>query len=192
MLLAPETTARPAMTAAEFDAWVALPENQDHLYEWIAGEIFDVPSNPFASEIAALISFFIRLFMLQNQISSHVTGADGGYWVNGERYAPDVAYISAARQPQLATSGYNPNPPELAVEVISDPENSREQDALRRKIANYLVAGVLLWVVNPFARYVEVYAPGQPVKVLTGDDVLDGGGVLPGFALPIGELWPTE
>src|SRR6266849_3602401 len=106
--------------------------------------------------------------------------------VSGERYAPDVAYISFARQPELAKKGYNPNPPELAVEVVSpnDPERN-----LRIKVANYLAAGTLVWLVRPDEKQIEVYAPGQPVKVLGVKDILDGGSVLPGFSLKVGEVF---
>jgi hypothetical protein len=34
-----------------------------------------------------------------------------------------------------------------------------------------------------------VYAPGQPVKTFGIDDTLDGGDVLPGFALAVREIF---
>ncbi len=80
--------------------------------------------------------------------------------VSGERYAPDVAYISKKRQPELARVGYNPNPPELAVEV-DFPSIYKSQEDLRIKVANYIAAGTLVWVVRPDTKMVEVYAPGQ-------------------------------
>lgn len=188
MIADPEVKQR--FTAAEFDEWVELPENYDHLFEFIGGEIVEVPSNAFVSEIASLISFFIRLFPVNNNLKGHVTGEAGGYMINGERYAPDVAYISYERQRELAHKGYNPNPPELAVEIISDPESIKEQEALRRKLANYLAVGVLLWVVNPFDRFVEVYQPGKPMQLLDDKGVLDGGEVLPGFTLAVADILP--
>jgi len=48
----------------------------------------------------------------------------GGYMVSGERYAPDVAYIAKSRQEKLAERGYNPLPPDLAVEVLSPSSRS--------------------------------------------------------------------
>lgn len=172
------------MTAEEFDQYAALPENVERVLEYIGGEIYDVPSNAFASFIAGLILTFINNFIRERGIAGYVTGEAGGYMVAGERYAPDVAFISAARQPELAKEGYNPNPPELAVEVEFPvtPESGRK---LLRKMANYLSVGTLLWVVYPETKTVEVYAPGQPVRVLDVNGTLDGGDVLPGFTLAV-------
>ena len=43
------------LTVEEFDRWVDLPENADRLFEYIGGEIVEVPSNPYVSEVAGLI-----------------------------------------------------------------------------------------------------------------------------------------
>lgn len=178
-------------TVADFDEFVELPENADKLYEYIGGEVVEVPSNAYASKISATILFFIMLFVRENQIGGHVTGEAGGYFVSGERYAPDVAFISSIKQPELAKRGYNPNPPDLAVEV-DFPSSETSRDTLRIKIGNYLAAGVVVWVVNVEQKLVEIYAPGQPVKVIGVDGTLDGGDVLPGFTLAVKDIFPEE
>lgn len=173
-------------TIDEFEQIIERPENADRLFEFIGGEIVEVPSNPFSSAIASLISFYIRLFLRQNHIEGHVTGEAGGYQVSGERYAPDVAYLSKTLQPELVQQGYNPAPPQLAVEVVSPTDNPRK---LQIKIANYLAAGTLLWVVYPEDRTIEVYRPGKPVEVVDEDGTLSGEGVLPGFTLPVRDIF---
>ncbi len=177
---------RTKLTVEEFDRLADLPENADLLLEYIGGEVFEVPSNPYVSEIAAIIMFYIQLHVRERGIKGHVTGEAGGYKVSGERYAPDAAYISAARQPELAHSGYNPNPPELAVEVVSP--NDKEEN-LTIKVANYLAAKTLVWLVRAEEKQVEVYAHGKPVKVLGINDTLDGGDVLSDFKLPISKIF---
>ncbi len=173
----------PVMSVEDFDEWTLLPENEDKLLEWIAGEVYEVPSNPFASYIAMRILRPLGNFVDENKLG-YVTGEQGGYMVSGERYAPDVAYISFARQPELALSGYNPNPPDFAVEV-DFPSTLASARKLRSKIAAYMAAGTLLWVVYPENKDVEVYTPGQPMKRVGLNGVLDGGAVLPGFTLPV-------
>ena len=59
---------------------------------------------------------------------------------------PMSRFISAIKQPELAKHGYNPNPPDLAVEV-DFPSTDVSRDKLRVKIANYLAAGTVVWVV---------------------------------------------
>jgi len=170
------------MRVNEFDEWVLLPQNADNLFEYIGGEIVKVPSNPYSSSIASEISFHIKLYLREQKIEGHVTGEQGGYMVSGERYAPDVAYLSKAKQEPLVRTGYNPNPPDLAVEVVSPSDTERK---LTVKTANYLAAGTVVWIVRPDEKLVEVFAPGQAVKILQADDTLDGGAVLPGFELAL-------
>ena len=177
------------LTVEEFDRFAALPENADKLFEYIGGEVVEVPSNPYVSEIAYNIGFAIKLYLRERGIAGHVTGEAGGYMVSGERYAPDVAFISKARQAELATQDYNPNPPELAVEV-DFPSTYQSQKDLRTKVVNYLAAGTVVWVVLPETKEVEVYVPGQPRKLVSVDGTLDGGDLLPGFTLPVKEIFP--
>lgn len=40
------------------EAFVVRPENSEKRFEYIGGEIVEVPSNPFVSEIAGMILFF--------------------------------------------------------------------------------------------------------------------------------------
>jgi Uma2 family endonuclease len=178
-------------TAEDFDQFAELPENDDKLLEFIGGEIVEVPSNAYASSISSRISYFFTAHIIQNNIPGHVTGEAGGFMVSGERYAPDVAFISALKQPELAKRGYNPVPPDLAVEV-DFPSTGESRDNLRIKIANYLAAGTVVWVFVIEPKQVEVYVPGQPVKILGVSDTLDGGDVLPGFKLAVKEIFPEE
>jgi Uma2 family endonuclease len=178
-------------TVEDFDQFVELPENDDRLLEYIGGEIVEVPSNAYASKISSKISYFITAFTIQNNIDGHITGEAGGYMVSGERYAPDVAYTSALKQPELDKRGYNRIPPDLAVEV-DFPSTTKSQYDLRIKIANYLAAGTVVWLFVPEVKHVEVYVPGQPVKIVGIDGTLDGGDVLPGFILAVKDIFPDE
>lgn len=175
------------MTVEEFDRFVDLPENADRLFEFIGGEIIEVPSNTYASHIASRINRRLGNFVEERDLG-YITGEAGGYMVSGERYAPDVAFLAKGKP--LSQHGYNPVAPDLAVEV-DFPSTYESQKTLRTKVVNYLAAGTVVWVVLPEAQEVEVYVPGQPEKTLTLEDVLDGGAVLPGFRLPVKEIFPS-
>jgi Uma2 family endonuclease len=172
-------------TPEAFDEFTALPENKDRLFELIGGKIVEVVSNNYASMIGMLIGAVLTVFVRQRDLG-WVTGADGGYWIAGERYIPDVAFISKARQPSPSREAYNPNPPDLVVEVLS-PTN--DPDDIRIKIVNYLRAGVTVWLVNPDKQQIEVYTPDQSPKILMIGDTLDGGTLLPGFTLALKEIF---
>jgi Uma2 family endonuclease len=175
------------MTAEAFDAFAELPENADKILEFIGGEVVEVPSNPFSSHISVKYTLRIGLFNEEHDLG-YVTGEAGGYRVFGERYAPDVGFISKEKQPELAHRGYTPNPPDLAVEV-DYPSTYESQRNLRIKTANYLAVGTVVWLVYPETKTVEVYAPGEAVKIFDINGTLDGGSVLPGFKLALKDIF---
>jgi len=78
--------------------------------------------------------------------------------------------------------------PNLVAEVIAPTDNI---DILNRKIDQYLADGVrLIWAIDPQRRKAIIYAPNreQPLH-LTGDELLDGGDVIPGFQVPLSKLF---
>ena len=175
------------LTVTEFDAFVQLPSNEDKLFEYIGGEIVEVPSNPYSSKIAFEIGRLIANFVADHNLG-HITGEAGGYEVSGERYAPDVAFVSYETQKELDISGYNSIAPDLAVEVISSGSKS-ELHRLRIKIGNYLAAGTIVWVINTEDKKIEIHESNQPVVVLNEDDTLTAKGVLDGFSLSIKQIF---
>ncbi|MBZ0301480.1 MAG: Uma2 family endonuclease [Anaerolineae bacterium] len=179
---------RPIATVEEFEAYLQRPELGDESYEFIDGEIIEVVSNNYASRIAAKILIKIGMWIEANDLGD-VTGADGGYRIAGDRYVPDVAFISRQRQPEPFQGVWNPLAPDLAVEVVSDESSPKELDRLMVKISNYVAAGTTLWAVFPQAIIVRVHAPGQPVQTFGIDAVLAGGDLLPGFQLPVRDIF---
>ena len=101
---------------------------------------------------------------------------------------PDLAFVRADRlQPEAERWRIAPFAPDLAVEVMS--LNDSYEDVVE-KIELYRRAGVpLLWLVQPRRRAVEVFALSQPPRLLHETDTLDGGDVIPGFRLPVADLF---
>jgi hypothetical protein len=62
--------------------------------------------------------------------------------VAGERYLPDVAFISKARQPEPSHDTYNPNAPDLAVDVVSP--TGQPRDIRIKVVQDTLDGGALL------------------------------------------------
>jgi Uma2 family endonuclease len=58
------------------------------------------------------------------------------------------------------------------------------------KVEQWLAAGArIVWVLNPRQRSVKVHREGQPVRILSIEDALDGEEVVPGFRYPIADLF---
>jgi len=106
------------------------------------------------------------------------------------RRRPDVAFVSTARWPldrALPETGDWEVVPDLAVEVISP--NDVFKDVLA-KVREYFHYGVqVVWVIAPEERQVYVYDAPTHVRILTGQDELPGGEVVPGFHMPLGLLF---
>jgi len=176
------------MTIEEFERFIYQPENHDRLFEFVDGQPIEKVSSPYHSSIAVNVMFQIQLFVRENNIESHITGAGGGYQIAGECYIPDVAYMPATKQPVLDKDGYNSTPPDLAVEVLSSNTNA-ELNKLRIKITNYLSVGTTVWVVKPDDRQIEVHQTGQPVTIYRKDDTLNAGDILPDFTMALSDVF---
>ncbi|RPJ02749.1 MAG: hypothetical protein EHM39_01180 [Chloroflexi bacterium] len=70
------------ITVEEFDRLVMKSENKERRLEYIGGEMVEVVSNNYVSEIAARILLRIGVYIETHQLG-RITGADGGYRVAG-------------------------------------------------------------------------------------------------------------
>jgi Uma2 family endonuclease len=179
--------AAPArLDAAAFDAIVAHPIHREHNLELIDGELIEkMVSSPTSSIIALRIGRLIGAYVDENRLGA-VTGADGGYWIGADRYIPDVAFISRAKLAADVREGYRTTAPDLAVEVISATDLRRDITA---KVANYLAAGTVVWLVDPDEQSVQVFEPGKPVTTFTRAMSLTGGAVMPGLAVDLAQVF---
>lgn len=177
------------LTVEAFDELVLQAEYADRDWEYIGKEMVEVSSNNMASAIAANALFLIKQYAKQSGNSGFVTGADGGYKIAGQRYIPDVAYVSRARQEKLTTEGYNSIVPDIAVEVISDPSNQREMDQLRIKTSGYMAEDVLLWIIHPVNLTVEVYRPGKAAEVVGLEGTVSADPVLPELQIAVRDIF---
>lgn len=102
---------------------------------------------------------------------------------------PDISFISWNQLPNRKIPK-KPIPdlhPDLAVEVLSRKNTKAEID---RKLHEYFRSGTrLAWVVDPRKRNVRVYTTPDQFRLLTEDQSLDGGDVLPGLSLPLREVF---
>jgi Uma2 family endonuclease len=160
----------------------------DTNYELIEGELFEVSPVKRGHGIAQLtIGSRILSFVKVHKLG--IVGTEVGFIFQRKPdtvLAPDVAFVSAER---LGPEGkyWSDVPPDLAVEIVSRSNTRAEID---RKVRIYLASGVrAVWVVRPAARAITIHRPGTPAQTLTENDTLDGGEILPGFALPLSDLF---
>lgn len=98
---------------------------------------------------------------------------------------PDLSYFSFDRLPTIPDD-YMEVPPELVVEVL---EKNETPPSVVERVRDFLDFGVpLIWLVDPEARIVTVYAGSMRGTEYDEADTLDGGTVLPGFSCLVADL----
>ena len=141
--------------------------------------------------INAKLTARLVLFVEDHNLGEVTTG-DAGVWIESDPdtvRAPDIAFFSPERMaPGVRIPGYSRTRPDLVVEIVSPNDKS---NAVYDKARMWLSHGVrLVWVVQPDSRTVEVHRSDVGVEVVSGDDNLDGGDVLPGFSCAVNEIFP--
>lgn len=102
--------------------------------------------------------------------------------------APDVAFVSRERVSEVGeVEGFWPGPPDLAVEVVSPNDLYTE---VEEKVGDWLEAGAgMVVVVNPRNKTVAVRRSVSEITILEEGDTLDGAEVVPGWSLPLSEVF---
>lgn len=175
-------------TATEQDV-IDLEARENRLCELVGGVLVEKAMGYIESILAVAISTFLREFVVPRNLG-HVSGSDGMMRLfPGLVRMPDVAFASWDCFPdgKLPREPIPDLAPDLAVEVISKSNTPAEMMKKRRE---YFEAGVrLVWMVDPEQRTVTVFSSQDESKALSESDVLDGGEVLPGFTLNVGQLF---
>jgi Uma2 family endonuclease len=175
-------------TATEQDL-LRLLDSENRTCELIDGVLVEKTMGYFESQLAMLLGYFIRVYLEQHDLGI-VLGADGTLRILADQIrVPDVAFLGWRHFPGRVLPA-EPVPaiaPDLAVEVLSAGNTKREME---RKLDDYFAAGVeLVWFIDPASRSAEVYESRNQRHQVSFDDSLSGGNVLPGFELPLKQLF---
>jgi Uma2 family endonuclease len=165
-----------------------LPDN-GYNYEIVDGELVMSPkNNPEHSDICAEISMRMRLFAKEQKLG-RVWESNVGFWMtNRNLRAPDVSFVSAARLNTVRPlRSFFQGAPDLAVEVLS-PSNTRFE--IDQRLRDFFESGTrLAWVIDPISESAEVCHSAIDRQMVGPGAILDGEDVLPGFQLPLAELF---
>ena len=177
----------PPGTATEQDV-IDIEARESRLCELVDGVLVEKTVGYYESYLAMRLGHFLIEFVEQRRLGI-VAGESGMMRLSaGLVRIPDVSFVSWNRLPgrRVPRVPIADLAPDLAVEVISPSNTAREME---RKLQDFLAAGVrLVWYVLPETQEVHVHATERH-DVLTIDQDLSGGDVLPGFALPLRQLF---
>ena len=170
----------PKMTLEEF------LESDLEGYEYIKGELIPVPPTSLEhGNITTNLFLPLGLYVRENDLGS-VYMPDTGFKVGERVLMPDIAFLTSARIPDDLSKA-SPVPPDLAIEVVSPTDVSRQ---IEEKVFAYLEAGTqLVWVLKPISKTVTIYRSETDITLLTRNDTLTGENVVEGFSCQVAELF---
>jgi Uma2 family endonuclease len=170
----------------------ARTPDEEPYFEILDGEKVELPlMSAYASVLASRLTNRVGAFA-QDNIGQAVCEVLFRFPSPKERNRrPDAALVCYERWPKTRRIPWSDNAwdvvPDLAIEVLSP--NDLAED-LFAKLSEYFQVGVrLVWVVSPLQQWIYVYESINKVRILTREDDLEGGEVLPGFRLPLAELF---
>jgi Uma2 family endonuclease len=186
MLATKERQVTQQYTVEEFERLYLSPEKNNHLFELIDGKVHEKIPTQQHGLIASNINLALALFARQHK--SGRPGVEVRHQSPEDKHnsrLPDVSF-TCTRTP-LVDQGSVIGMPDLAVEIKSPTDTIME---MRETAAYYLANGSrLVWLIYPNYRLIEVYRPDADVEILGEENSLTGGDLLPGFELPVREIF---
>jgi Uma2 family endonuclease len=184
--MATATSSLPAV----FDEW--LPSAEGVRREWVEGNWLERPSMGLE---AALISTRLMYFLF-----GHVMSIKAGYCMShecgykifphepGRVRFPDGSFIRSERlEAGKIPRGHTQIVPDLIFEVVSPNDHAED---VEERLSDFIKAGVpVAWIIYPLTKQVYVFHQGPASLRLGEGDTLDGEDVLPGFSLPLKDLF---
>lgn len=185
-ILQPQADER-LMTTEEF---LALPEDGVER-ELIRGRVKEremTRRNPMHSSVMITVGQILKNWLdAQPQPRGKVYGGEVGFRIRRDpdtTVGIDVAYVDAAVAARTAKGAKLVDAaPVVAVEILSP---SDKQEEIYDKVQDYLDAGTRwVLVIEPVFETITLYRPDQKPVLLSGEDLLQGESVLPGFACAV-------
>ncbi len=176
------------LTADEF---YDLYAGSDVRAELVDGRVIEMsPTGPDHGSLDSDLHFYLKVWVRETRLGKLYTNTGFILFPGKQRVrGPDEALVSNEKIAKFPPPkrGYWRVVPDLVVEVVSPEDRASD---IADKVADYAEAGVrLTWVVYPIRQQIYVHRPGERVEIIGPDGTLDGGDVLPGFQLPLSELW---
>lgn len=176
----------------EFEALLSRPGQAERLLELIDGEVVEKVPTEQHGLIAVNIASELRAFVKERGLGRvtvevrYQIPRDDQDPKRPRSLIPDVAFTSQGRTLPVVTGGSVMQLPDLAVEIQS-PDQSDWM--MSDKAAYYLANGSrMVWLIYPDRQLVEVLT-STTRRLLTATEAIEGGELLPGFQLPVREVF---
>ena len=171
------------------EALEQLASETDKQYELVNGEPKEKESESMEhSYIAATLNRRLGNLVAEKKLGVVLESSGSFRMVAGNIRKPDVSFITKERitEKRPSFTAFE-GAPDLAVEVISPTDIWWE---IMQKLDEYFSSGCrLVWLISPLDQRVLVYRQDQRSQILELGDLLDGEEVVPGFSMPVADLF---
>lgn len=181
------STATQLLTAEDL---LGMPHDGNR-YELVKGELIKMPpAGNIHGKRAMRLGWRLAHYVETNELGI-VFAAETGFRLTTDPdtvRAPDIAFVAKTRVEEIGEfEGFWRGAPDLAVEVISPGDSYTE---VEEKVQEFLDAGAgAVWVVDPRRHTITVYRSSMDITILTENDLLDGGDIIPGFNCRVADVF---
>lgn len=188
-------TVNPAPRQPKPISWEAfqrryLSREDGYTYEWTNGKIDKTPGTMDISQLYIWLNinrFFLRFLQKHPIQGSLITEADI-FLAEEVHRRPDICFLTDTQ----VVSGKKEKVqiPGFVIEIIFPNDKANK---VQRKVQDYFQAGVrVVWNVYPLLGEVHVFESPAAALIRRGNDLCSAETVIPGFAIPVSEIFKEE
>src|SRR5258708_7913530 len=182
--------ATKTLLTAEQLAELSGDDDRYKLAELDEGERIDMAAATARHTLLVMRLAELLLPVVRQRSLGKIYGPDGGFILARDPdivVCPDLAFVRQSRVPPGNPDEFFPGAPDLAVEVFSKTDTVPR---LMRKVHQYLHCGThTVWVPYPARAQIQVLESSGSGRLLSGEDMLDCPELLPGFSIPVKEVF---
>ena len=162
----------------------------DYQLELVDGKIIIMgPSDIVSSEIGLEFGRLLGNWVKPRKLGRVFESSGGFILPNSDLRTPDVSFVTASRLKQ-SKRYFAELVPDLVVEIKSQSDRLKP---LREKIQSFIELGAKVGIlIDPDKRTVTIYTPTAEPVVLRDGDMISIPELLPGWEVPVAELWPID
>lgn len=165
-------------------------------FEIIDGKIVEMPPmSSYAIRIANKLAYEMQTHARANNLGEAIVEQIFNLRLPLDRNRrPDAAFVSHKRWPKDRPMPMEGDVwdvvPDLMIEVVSPNDKAEE---LQTKMREYFEAGARqVWIIYPRERVAYIHTSRLECQGVSDTGDLTGGDVLPGFLLPLAQLFPPR
>lgn len=176
------------MTVEEFEQYIALPENDGRRLQLVNGEIVEKFTTINSSRIKTRLVDYLGKYAERSlnwlalmSIDVHIPDDNYNFLV------PDLAVIDKSH-----TIDPNEALPFISGFIVEiQPKGQSDHNML--DLANYYLANGcrMVWLIYPDRKLVEWLTPNER-RLLTAEDVINGGDIFPDISLTVAAIFAAE